>query len=819
MKIIKTIAINLISIVVFVAIACAVMYYVSVSGIYPQGYDTMYHIYRGDQLYNSILNGDYYPLINFGWYNGVELMRYWAPLCAYTMAGTQAVCGGDMMNGYILYVGVVFMLGALTWIYIGDSKGRPVLGGILGIIWFFMPNNLYALFGEGNLPRALSMVFLPVLVYAIKQYLDTYSISSLVIVTISFVLIVLCHLGYAGMVALAVLLFLLIDKIITRRKAGALRIIEAILIGFALTGIWIIPSLHGGISGVDSSETMAGFFQSILISLNPFYRYRVGNTTFYFGLAAFILAIFGIIAAKKSERAGFTAAIIILFMTTNTMFYFIKLLPGSQYLWMLRFISIALCFILIEFMYWKSLKWQFILLVVVALALDIVPSCSLITGNMNGADVDERLNEISHEYMIDQAQDVTSQRLALIDESALGSMGAFLPADWGKPIDMTFGAGWEAANTSSNISQINRAMHEGNYVYLFDRAIELGNDTVLVRLANMYPGTSVDDLDNAAAISGYTQVAGNTYFRMYHLNSVNGNFGVKSNYKAIAIGDSTSNIVRMFPAIRETSEKRLDQYSYEELSKYSLIYLSGFAYDNRDKAEELVVKLSSAGTRIIIIADGIPENRETHDKSFLGAVCQPIAFSQGYPLFDTIIGELDTDFFPAGNLEWNTFYVNGLDNVWGKVKDNKYDIPFIGTVCNDNIIIIGLNLVSYNYDTGDEATGKLISKAFDMDYGELPEREIVPIQISRGYHSIIIDSEEDNVNTTLAYHDIFVSDNPIRNDNNLLVVDSGRTVVTYSYPYFKEGLIVSLVSVMVFILFLIFEKRTSEKQKLKRISN
>ena len=158
----KIILINLISIALFVLTAVLVMYYVSVSGLYPQGSDTMYHIYRGDSLYKAICAGDYYPLINFAWYNGVELMRYWAPLCAYTMAGTQALCGGDMMNGYILFTGLVLFVGALGWIYIGDNEGRPILGGVLGILWFFMPNNLYALFGEGNLPRALSMVFLPI---------------------------------------------------------------------------------------------------------------------------------------------------------------------------------------------------------------------------------------------------------------------------------------------------------------------------------------------------------------------------------------------------------------------------------------------------------------------------------------------------------------------------------------------------------------------------------------------------------------------------------------------------------------------------------
>lgn len=43
---------------------------------------------------------------------------------------------------------------------------RPYLGAFVGLIWFFMPNNLLALFVEGNLARSLCMIFLPVFIYA-----------------------------------------------------------------------------------------------------------------------------------------------------------------------------------------------------------------------------------------------------------------------------------------------------------------------------------------------------------------------------------------------------------------------------------------------------------------------------------------------------------------------------------------------------------------------------------------------------------------------------------------------------------------------------
>ena len=71
---------------VYFATACFVVWLVKTSGIYPSGSDTMYHIFRGDYVYNSIKEGSWYPIYNSMWYNGVEIMRYWAPLTAYYLS-------------------------------------------------------------------------------------------------------------------------------------------------------------------------------------------------------------------------------------------------------------------------------------------------------------------------------------------------------------------------------------------------------------------------------------------------------------------------------------------------------------------------------------------------------------------------------------------------------------------------------------------------------------------------------------------------------------------------------------------------------------
>ena len=101
----------------------------------------------------------------------------------------------------------------------------------------------------------------------------------------------------------------------------------------------------------------------------------------------------------------------------------------------------------------------------------------------------------------------------------------------------------------------------------------------------------------------------------------------------------------------------------------------------------------------------------------------------------------------------------------------------------------------------------------DMDTSETADRTLVPISVTYEHNKIIIDSEYDNVNTTIAWQDNFSSEQNIREAINLLVVDKGRTVITIHYPYFGTAAAVSAVGlVLEAAMFIwIFRKRRKER--------
>ena len=394
---------------VYAAISVAIMYAVSRSGVWPSGSDTMCHIYKGSVLYQALKNENWYPLFDPMWYNGVEMMRYWAPMPVYFLAMCQAIAGGDCFGGYLVFLGIVFFLGALSWFVIGCRHQRRVLGVIFGVLWFFMPNNLLAVFVEGNLPRALCMVVLPLFVENVHDYLLERRWSSLPKLTVCFVFMTMCHTGYAGMIALAMLIFLAVFGILYRKSGrAAVHVLLAVICGFLLTGIWLYASLQGGITSTDSSQVMRQFFQSAWLSLDPLRRLSQGFDVFYFGLAALILVVFGMLLSRRKSMAGFWTAFIIFLCTTTTMYDVLVLLPGSQYLWMLRFISIALCFALYSLLIWRTLKKPFLVVLMLLLVLDTVPSLRLIYGEQNAVTPDQRLAQLEETTLIGEAKESLS---------------------------------------------------------------------------------------------------------------------------------------------------------------------------------------------------------------------------------------------------------------------------------------------------------------------------------------------------------------------------------------------------------------------------
>lgn len=791
--------------------------YVSNNGMYPSGTDTMYDIYRGDFIYKNWLKGVIFPIYDPFWYNGIELLRVEPPFAPYVLALCQLIMKGNVYIGYLLFLVVLFIVGSACWYIVGMRENRPILGWVMGILWFFIPNNLYTIFGEGDLGRAMVNALLPLFIFYVSNYLIYGSWRVIPKLIFVYTVIALSSLNYAGMLFIAAFLYMTVYLIVNKTGRRFRRLLGALCLPFAIIGMWLFNAYKTGVIDFGEGDTIENFFQSAFISLNPFYRSAVSNDIYYYGLTIFLIAIFGIVCAKREQVPGFVTALLFLILSTNLLYPLMSVLPASKFMLMLRYFSIAVCLVLLSLMQWRTLKFRFLITCIVFVILDITPSLWYVSGYSNHIDPRQRYEEIMRETFIDEAKEVTNQRLAFLDSGELGSTAAFIISDYGKEIMSTYGYGWQGAATRRNITQLNIAMRDGYYDYLFDRMVQLGNDSVIIRKASLEAELYADDrnysrLKAAAEQSGYTVYAENDGYIFFHMD-VKGSWGTGEKFKALGIGNAAATLSLAYPTIEETEEYNLNHYTYDELAKYDVIYLSEFTYDSLSAAEALVKRLADSGVKIVILADGIPENRENRMKTFLGMTCNIIKFKNGYPELDTVdYGVLDCDLFPMNYADWTCYYVNGLDNVLGTLTDSGAKVDFYGTVYNENIRVLALNIPLFFYLTEDESIAKIMHDAMIMEPGTMPERHIVPMEVTYYPNAMTIDCDE-AINTGMGMQESFVSDRPMISKNYLMAIESGNMVIQYKYPYFWQGFFITFLGVTLSILYTIYLYRRSRDSK------
>jgi len=799
----------------YLIVAVLVVAVVAVNGVYPSGADTMFHLYRGDVLYQSWGEGVLFPFYDPVWFNGVDLFRFVPPLGACVLALCQALAGGSVYNGYLLFLGLLFFISALIWLWIGARMERPLLGALAGLLWFFQPYHLHVLFEEGDLPRAIAVCVVPLLCYHISHYWQTRRWTSLPAIGVLTLILCLTHIGFAGMALLCALVAVVVRLFVLRTGRGVGTVLTALCSGVLLSGLWLVPFFTGGGMSHVNETALAASYQPLAASLDVVSHFTGGTGEVYFGLGLFLLLCFcGLFcrgAAAVQARTGF----VLVLLTTVLAYNSVGILYGAEHLRPVWIFPIAACGALLALFSWRTLRRPLIVLLCVLLIADTVPSLSLMTGDGQiSTPAEARAEQVLEETLLAQAKAMTQHRLAILDEGNLGCEGIFLASSGDEPVPISGGDDRALSTTQRRLTRLSWALTGGGYLYVFDRCLDMGCDTILI-MTGLIPQKDLAEgkLDAAAAQVGYSLAVTNGPYRVYHIDLGEG-WGVKARYPAIGIGEHAYYTSLYYPAMEETGDWNLSHYTFEELSQYKLILLTGFTYDDLDSAEQLILRLSEAGVHIVIEADGIPENEQTHSRGFLGVRCNDVIFSNGYPVMDTIDGLLNVSLFPRDHTHWETFYVEGLDEIWGTVPENGFDLPFYGTAHNENLVFIGLNLSYYYALTRDEEVGMLLSHAMALPDRLLPQREVVPLGVTYGPNSITFTTEADNVNTTLASHDFFVSDRPIYERDQFLWVGAGETTVELRYPNFSAGLGTVLLG-LVILLFLSLRARGEDPARSK----
>lgn len=775
----------------------------------PSGNDIWSHLYKGDIAYHNLKEGRFYQLYSEYWYNGTQLFRYWAPLSYYSIALMEFFSGGDIVVAYQYFAAFSMILGGIPWILWGREAKRPVFASVVALLWFFFPENLRVYFCEGNMPRMMSAIVIPYVVYFMWRYLRQDKKYSLFGVMISTSFMILSHVMITAMLGVATFVFLLFDVKNNKNYRKAVMTLAAMAIGLLLVGIWLMPALSGGIMSMDSSanvDVMALWMSGLTTLLNPMNRINGVTDTFYYGISVLVLAVAGILLAGRKKRAGFFLFVLILLMSTPAFLPILSKLPLSTLFWMSRFATIAYGFFLFSLMEWTTLKKKYCIVALTILAIDCIPSLNFSRYYTPASDIAvENVNILKEN---------TTYRTAVMDLSSFGSYPSWGLSTGEDAVKSTFGWAWQGASTSSNIVMLNTAFEYETYDYLFDRCVELGNDTVLIKkdIVGKREHTEKDVIDGAKR-SGY-ELKAETETAYIFKKDTPEQFGVKSKYAGLALGRYANVMTMYYPAFCEGDSEYVDDYTLEELKQYRTIFLSGIFYHEKGKAEQLLRDAAAAGTRVVVDVTHVQEDSSTKQLSFLGVTSQSVTIENRYPGLKYKNESIITKDFPEEYSEWFTGYIGEMDEVLGTVNYNGQELIWLGTNDSDpNIYFLGLNVMYHALETEDHAVFEVMDEVLGVDRTELPSRQLVPVQMEIGWDGIHIVSEEENINTTLAFQDNFRSDTDIWQENNLLYVKEKDTRIDIVYPRKTAGVAASVLGVLAAAGLAVIQMREKKKER------
>lgn len=789
---------------ILVLMVCAVitLVYINRTGSYPWGSDTFGHLFKGNILSDSIKNNKLFLNYNESWYNGTQPFRYWAPLPYYILAIINLLAQNIILT-FNIYICFIFLLGGFGWLCFGYYIRRQNLGLILALLWFFVPDNIRVFFSEGNLPFTLFNALLPLVFLYYYKANNRRKLSDYIGLVFLMAMVTLTHAMLAAMLGLSLLILWLAEVITDKHNIKNFISLSYAFMGIMVTAFWLYPALKGGIMSL-SQSAVATVMQNLTFplsrSLNPMLRFS-NIEVYYFGLGYAALIIFGLMFCTKNERALLVTALVILLGTTKAALIFLQQLPMNQLFWMSRFTSISMVCLLVALIKWKTLKRNILGLLILILLIDSGVSFYLLGFNV------KKPSELSK--ILELSSNISIQRIAVLDSSSFGSFPSYYLAyntSKGSRAQV-YGWAWQGATTSKNIMMINTSLENGYYSFMFDRVLELGADTLIVRK------TLVKDekmLNSTALSIGYKKYYEDNECIIYKY-PVTHSFSTSVNYKGIAIGTYSDNMAYIFPELKTTEDKYIDDYSYEELKNEPLIYLSGFAYKNKEVAQALILKLLNNNVRVVIDMEGMEEE-------FLGVTPEPIMLKNNYGELIYQGQKLVVKNFPEGFEDWKTCFLSGIASKSSYCVSDYSVINYIGSNSNLKLSFIGLNLPYYAFLTKNNSVIKILEDSFKMKAYEAPKRVLESIDIVRHGNIIDIKSNVVNVLVPIAALDAFKKlSGDYYASNNLIYLKTPELKLRITYPYLYTGIGITLMTGVIIITLSIFiYKGNRERERKKR---
>ncbi len=687
---------------------------------YPVTVDGLGHLTRVDYLGDCLREWKWPSWFPY-WYNGHTVLQYYPPLSFCIMAFIQIFSDNIMITFKVLVVLSQFVGALGVWYFCYRFIGAWI--GILGgILYALQPYLLKSLLLTGALAQGPVFAITPWLLVFSVMFFEKRTSKRWVLVCLGSALLILSHAMHAYLVALCLGVFSLV--LLIERKIAVQDFIIwgfAIALGGGLGAFWSVP----GVTHLENpavpfllSEACA-IYAATFEWFNPASRH---TGQFYISISLLALAFTSIILIRKKSK---NAHLILPFLTALAVsvclsfgYYFplFKFIPMNESLVTGRFLSFSALAATILCVYvfrglittYQSGFWPKKVGSVLCLVFVI---CII------GIDINPQLMSIQTNSYTELKGDID-----LIPNHKEGfAQGRFT---WVCPVnsDITYlpllkkinmGDGWNIEGSPHNraIWQHNIAIPNHCDDYVVKNLLYWNTRSTFI--SNQYSGLIKSLINNGFQILKTDSV------KTILFNPSPSSYFIREERDAIAIGLAARGLNIYFPWLVEGKSVSLEDYDYEYLQRFKLIYLIEPDVKDFKQFQNMVSELAGEGKTVIVsmgrsktwpLGDIIPywENIGS------GAVLVPTSgspFTQGVTLDPDPYGQA-----PA---------MGNLDGVWMEMQVDKKRVPAIGykNIGGNRVYFVGISMGQQLNSTHGVEIKALLEQIMDLGH---PNKNFVP---------------------------------------------------------------------------------------------
>lgn len=567
------------------------------AGDSPPGIDIFGHLFKPWYMANTLAQQGFIPQWLPHWYNGAHLTQYYPPLSYLALVPLHLMMGG-IFEAHPIFIGLC-VWGAGCFAYLLARRWLPPVAAFVSAgIFTFAPYNQMVMFWEGNLPRTLAMVFMPLVVHLAVAVLETPRKWTGVALTVSLVLLVLAHHMPALATLIALVPFTLAYTYLKHiSQERVLRVGLWLGAGLLLSAFWLVPATtHIDLErapNLSSLPERIGQYSVGLNMLDP--RDRLERNA-YLSLAVLGISAVGLFLGrpKPLQWASLLAVVTSIFFALGRNNPLFPVLPLLRYWFPERFLQVTILFLgllagstlaAIRPVRWRALAS---LLAPVLLVIDFAPN--LILRHVTPEEQAQRqaVTRLSH-WLAGRDNDGR-----VLVQAPINWDTAFAPYSIGGK-EQNYGWAPEGSPISLSATEINLSLRLKNTVYP-QRLFALWD----TRYAVLDPLIADQDrLAEALKQAGWSEVNLDLPWRLLYTETPSQRFFYQDR-DILVIGRGAVTAARTFPWLAQGVSQTIDDYTLDYLEQFRGILLYDYKVRSQSQAEALLQSLVDRGIQVWI---------------------------------------------------------------------------------------------------------------------------------------------------------------------------------------------------------------------------